>query len=444
MLKYVGAAISRHKHRFRNTFWLVGEDIFRRMLNFFLLIILTRYLGVARFGMLSYALNFLPMLPPLVALGTDKLTMQYLVHYPKKNAAVMGTALFIRSLMGVILIPVIFYVAYQLQPEDALLRWMMIIITSGVAFETSNVFGFWFQAKEKLAQAALARTVGFILAISWRLILIWVKAPLIAFAWSYLGERLLIFLCLGAVQMLTAKQFQRWRFDTKLAAELLRKGLPLMLTQLTLLLYLRLDIILLEHYSGPQAVGIYSLALRICDPLSYLGLALIMAFSPILIGLYKHKKKYYWQRLAGLGAGLSALGYLLIGLLIICAGPLIAWLFGPEYAAVGPLLSVLSWTVLLVYLGELKETTLILEKQQSFYFLSMVAALVLSVILNINLMPHYGFYGAAVARILVGVFFDLLLLLIYPPTRKLATVLMSSLLLFPLLRTMRGSFNGKN
>ncbi|MFC1517982.1 flippase [Candidatus Margulisiibacteriota bacterium] len=431
-MKIIGQLLDRHKPKLKNTFWLVGEDLFRRSLSFILLIFMTRYLGVISFGKLSYALNFLPMLPPLASLGTDKLTLQALVHYPKKNQAIVGTALFIRAVMGMLLIPVIFLIAYQLQPQDSLMRLLIIIATSGVAFEAGNVLAFWFQAKERLDRVALARSVAFSIAISWRLVLILKKASLITFAWSYLGERLLVFLCLLFFFRMSGGKPLAWRFDLNFARDLVRKGFPIMLTQAVILLYLRLDIVFLQYFKGAASVGIYALAAKLCEPLSFLGLALIMAFSPALISTYKKMKEKYWQKLAKLSAALSSIAYLLVVLVLLFGKPLIIFIFGQEYSLAGAVLGVLILNIFFVFIGDLRETTLILEKQQAFYFFSMLAALFASVLLNLNLIPRYGVYGVVWTKLTVALTFDLIITLLYPPTRKLAWTQIRSLLIYPL------------
>ena len=436
-MKLIKQLFIKHALKLKNTFWIVSEDVLRRALNFLLLIFLTRYLGVVQFGMLSYALNFLPMLPPLVALGTDKLTLQALIHHPKARNSIVGTALFIRSFMGILLIPVVFFMAGQLQPQDALMRWLVIIATSGVAFESSNVLAFWFQAKGRFDQVALARILGFSIALIWRFILIINKASLIVFVWSYLGERLLVLLSLLFFFKLSGGRPLAWKLDLKLAGDLIRKGSAIMFTQIVIMLYLYLDVILLQHFSGTRAVGIYSLANKLCEPLRFLGLAVVLAFSPALIHTYKKIKEDYWRKLGELSAVLCAAAYLLIIGSLFLSRPLIMFIFGQEYAESALILNYLVLLVFFVYFGDLKETTLILEKQQFFYFLCMTGTLLLSLVLNFQLIPVYGVLGMVWTKLMVGAFFDLLVLPLYPPTRRLAWVLISSLLLLPLFKKVR-------
>jgi O-antigen/teichoic acid export membrane protein len=77
---------------FANTSWLMGERILRMIVALFVGVYVARYLGPARFGLLSYAGSFVGLFGALATLGLDGIVVRELVKTPERRDELLGTA----------------------------------------------------------------------------------------------------------------------------------------------------------------------------------------------------------------------------------------------------------------------------------------------------------------------------------------------------------------
>lgn len=85
-----------------NIGWLLGERLFRMIMGFFLLAWTARYLGTDQFGELNYAIAFGALFLPLFQLASDQLIFRDLVRAPTLKEQILGTAFFIKFVIGII------------------------------------------------------------------------------------------------------------------------------------------------------------------------------------------------------------------------------------------------------------------------------------------------------------------------------------------------------
>ena len=131
---------------FKNTLALFFEKILRLVVGFFVIFLLTIYLGPEKFGLLSYAQTYISIAVSLAALGIDSIVTREIVKSPKEKDAILGTALCINILSSsIVILLVILLVSLS---EDLEVAIIISILSFSILFST---FGFlvdsYFQAK---------------------------------------------------------------------------------------------------------------------------------------------------------------------------------------------------------------------------------------------------------------------------------------------------------
>ncbi len=156
----------------------------------------------------------------------------------------------------------------------------------------------------------------------------------------------------------------------------------------------RLDVLLVNGFLGPAAVGIYGAAVGLAELLWYLPNAVGFVIFPKASATRAEEMNRFTPRVFGLTLGLTAVGAVVLALL----GPLlIRIVFGPAFSAsYAPLLALLPGIVLL---GGGKVLTSELAGRGYAHYNSINAgmALVLTVVLDLVLIPRLGVTGAAIA-----------------------------------------------
>src|SRR3970282_2232562 len=90
----------RFKKYFFNTSWLLVERVARTVIQVVVGIIVTRYQGPERFGLLSYAASYIGIFAAITSLGMDSIVVQMLVQSSEKRTSILSTSLILRLLSG--------------------------------------------------------------------------------------------------------------------------------------------------------------------------------------------------------------------------------------------------------------------------------------------------------------------------------------------------------
>jgi O-antigen/teichoic acid export membrane protein len=158
-------------------------------------------------------------------------------------------------------------------------------------------------------------------------------------------------------------------------------------------LYFRVDVFLLEQWSGLEAVAHYSAVFRLVDAMRLMPAAVLTVVLPRLFGA---RDPEFARRLAG---GLTAFAVVVT----LVAWPLASWLvsvaYGPAYADAAPILQVLLLSFPLLTLNYSLTHQLIGWNQPRAYALCCMAALVANLALNAWLIPQAAAVGAAWATL---------------------------------------------
>ena len=180
-------------------------------------------------------------------------------------------------------------------------------------------------------------------------------------------------------------------------ADILRASLPLALTALFIAMYQRLDQILLYKLAGVASVGLYAAALRIAESLNIIPLSLMASVFPLLARSYRTAPQDF-EKLYRLSFQLLAVVIFPAAMFItLFSRPLMLLIYGREFASAGPVLIILSWSLVFVFYGVVNKHILIAADLQKIdpFFTGVSAAVGIG--LNLILIPRFSYQGAAAA-----------------------------------------------
>jgi O-antigen/teichoic acid export membrane protein len=156
----------------------------------------------------------------------------------------------------------------------------------------------------------------------------------------------------------------------------------------------RLDMFIVNFFLGPAGVGIYTVTVRLAELLWYLPNAVGFVIFPKAAASEPEEMNVFTPRVFRITLGLTALGALGIG---VIGRPVINFVFSSAFiGAYMPLLVLLPGVVLLG--GSKVLTNEIAGRGYPHYnSLNAALALVVTVVLDLVLIPRYGVLGAALA-----------------------------------------------
>jgi PST family polysaccharide transporter len=413
-----------------NTGWLFADRILRMGVGLFVGVWVARYLGVQQFGVFNYATAFVALFSTLSTLGLDAIVVRSIVREPDKRSQILGTAFWLKLLGGIGALVLAVSCILVVRHDDSLTISLVAILSSVGIFQAFDTIDLWFQSQVQSKYTVIAKNTAFIIITLVKVILLSIHAPLIAFAWSNLGE-----VGLGAIGLMIYYKIKGyspwfWPWSLPLAKTLLNESWPLILSGLTVMLYMKIDQIMLGQMIGDKAVGIYSAATRISEVWYFIPMAIASSVSPAIYAAKEVSESLYYRRLEQVLRLLSLLSIVVAVPMSFLSGTIITILFGKSYEASAPILAIHIWTSLFVFMGVGTSSWFIAEGLTQFALRRTIIGAITNVFLNIFLIPAYSGVGAAIATVISQAVASFLSNATHPKTRKIFKLQIQSLIPF--------------
>lgn len=413
-----------------NTSWLVADRLLRMAVGFVLGVWIARYLGVAEYGLFSYATAFVYLFNPLVTLGLDNIVVRDIVQDPNTTGKSLGTAFGLRLMGSCIALLLAISTISIFRPNDSLLLGIVAILSISGIFQSMDVIDLWFQSQVKSKYTVFSKTIAFSCIALVKVGLIISQAPLIAFAWTSLAEISLGAIALAIIYRIRGHLFESWQWDFHSARKLLKDGLPLMLSSITIMIYMKVDQIMLGSLINDKSVGLYTAATRISEASYFIPSAILSSVTPYIYKARENSESEYSQYMIRLLRLMNAIG---IGIAIpvtILAPAIIQVCYGDAYTQSSAVLLVHIWAAIFVFMGLATTPCLIIEGLTNLALQRTTLGAIVNIGLNLVLIPRYTIVGAAIATVISQAIASYFSHALYPKTWKLFQLQTRSLIFF--------------
>jgi len=380
-----------------NIGWLFFDKIVRMGIGLFVGVWVARYLGPEQFGLLSYALAFVALFSAVASLGLDGIVIRNIVRDPSSRDETLGTVLILKFSGAILAIILVLTSISFLRRGDVLTFWLVAIISSGMIFQSFDAIDFWFQSQVKSKYIVYARNAAFIIIAGIKVLLIIRKAPLVAFAYAGAVEVALASAGLVLAYMATGNHIAALRGSFSRARTLFKDSWPLIFSGIMMLVYLRIDQVMLGQMVGDAEVGIYSAAVRLAEVWYFIPIAICSSIFPSIVEAKQVNENLFYSKLQKLYNLMVFVGYLVAVPVTFAGSWLVTSLYGSAYLKAGPMLSVLIWAGVFVNLGVARSSFLTAMNWTKVQFFTVALGCVVNVVLNYLLIPAYGGMGAVIA-----------------------------------------------
>lgn len=400
-----------------NIVWLFGDRILRMVIGLWVGVWLARYLGPEQFGHLNYSIALVTLFGTIAGLGLQDIVIRDLVKEPESVSQLLGTAFVVQFTGGVVAIMLIASFIIFRHPHDSLTKGIVSIISLTVIIKTTDVIKYWFEANVKSKYTVIIENGAFICIAITKLVLIIGHAPLIAFAWATLVEALIVAGGLLLLYELKVGYFRDWNLHKARALYLLRESWPLILSGVAIMVYMRVDQIMIGEMLGNQSVGIYTAAMRISEVWYFVPIAIMSSVFPSIIAAKDTGKDSYIDKLYTLYRLMFYLALTVCFLLTLVADIIIPSIYGSQYYEASSILKIHTWSGLFVAVGLVNGRWLLLENHLVTGTINTTLGALINIILNLILIPIYGIKGAALATLVSYGFASYFLLAVWKNTR---------------------------
>jgi O-antigen/teichoic acid export membrane protein len=387
-----------------NTGWQFADHVLRMGIGLIVGIWIARYLGPEQFGLLSYALAFVALFSTISSLGLDDIIVRDIVRDPRQKDKILGTAFFLKIIGGAITFIAATGTVLVLRPEESLSHWLVGIIAAGSVFQAFNVIEYWFHSQVAAKYSVLAKTAAFLICSLVKVALILVTAPLVAFAWVALFEVVVGAGGLIIAYMSKGYRFRDWSGSPRNAWGLFKDSWPLMFSGMVIVVYLRIDQVMLGEMAGNEELGIYSVAVRLAEVWFFIPTIIYWSVFPSIVEAKRTSDELFYERLQKLYNLMALTAYAVAVPVGFLAQWLVPTLFGEAYARGGLMLAVLIWANIFMSLEMARTSFLNAMNWTRIHLVTVSLGCALNIVLNYFLIPIYGGMGAVIAS-LIGYWF---------------------------------------
>jgi O-antigen/teichoic acid export membrane protein len=189
-------------------------------------------------------------------------------------------------------------------------------------------------------------------------------------------------------------------FKLSVARQLLKDSWPLIFSSLVVMVYMRIDQIMIKEMLGDYEVGIYSAAVRLSEAFYFIPMIMTASLFPAILNAKNQSDELYKIRLQRMYTFMVWLAIVIALPMTFLSDWLILSLFGQAYQEAGHVIVVHVWSSVFVFLGVAFSRYLVVENLTKIIFQRTLFGAVVNILLNVLLIPKYGVLGAALATLL--------------------------------------------
>lgn len=391
---------------------LTTERVSRIVLGTFVGIYVARYLGPERFGELSVAISIVSLFAFLPRLGLQNIIVRHLVSRKDNAAETLGTSLLLQISGGLAGFIAVWVVATSKILDSSGSGGLTIVVVGlSLLVRFADTFSWWYESEVRPHVVVFAKLVSLVSFALLKISLIYQGAGLVWFAACLAGEEFLASAIIILWTYRSTEEFPKTlRFNAGLAREFLKQSYPLLLSAVTISMYMNTDRIMIDLVKGGQETGLYSAATRISEAFYFIPEVVMASIFPSLVRYKESDESRYYMELQRLLNALARIALSLAFVFSIFSKEIILGIYGQEFRGSWLVLCITMWTLVFVCMGSVAGRVYILEGKTSLVLWRSVCAASMNIVLNVIMIPRLGGAGAAIATLIAqvsaGILFD--------------------------------------
>lgn len=380
-----------------NTAWLISDRILRMGIGLVVGVWVARYLGPEGYGQLSFAGSYVMLFSAIALFGLESIVVRELVIHADERDAILGTSCMIRLFAGIASYLIALTILFVLRPDDRLILIMVALLGSSLVLQALDVADLWFQSQIASYFSVISRFSAFFVSSVVKISMVLAGASITSITIATASEIFFAAIALGISYRLSGAKIGRWRWSSEWFQKLLSGSVPMVFSGIVLMVYLRIDQVMLGALASEAEVGFYAAAVRISEVWYFVPTAIVSSVFPGLIKLREIDETLFNQKLQRLYNLMAFLGYAVAIPVTFVSPWLVKLLFGVAYQPSSQLLAVLIWAGLFANLTVVRNAHFIaIERGRALLWCTTLGAS-FNVLLNLILIPRYGAMGAAIS-----------------------------------------------
>ena len=382
----------------QNLFWSVVGKMVNLFSGLLVGIIVARYLGPTHYGLMNYVISYVFLFMTFATFGLDNIEIREEARKQVPYTTIIGTAFGLKVGFGLLFMGLVIGTSWLMEAEGYT-TLLIAIYSLTIVLNSFTVIRNYFTAivqNEYVVKAEITRTL---LGICIKVILLLLHASLTWFLLAYMFD--FVLLASGYVVAYHAKigRTREWHFSREYASFLLKESFPLLLTNAAVIIYQRIDQVMIGQMIDKTSVGYFAVASKFVEVLIYIPMMLAQTITPVLVRIREQSQEEYVrksQQFMNLSLWLSLLASAITSAV---AYWLIRYTFGTVYLPAVAILQIMAFKATSVALSNTAGAMLVTEGLQRYAILRDGFGCLVCIVLNYLLLPRYGIMAAAFVAI---------------------------------------------
>ena len=390
-------------------------------------ILVARYLGPDKYGLMNYVISYVSIFTVISTFGLENIEIRELSKNPQRKDYILGTCLAMRFAFSclALLLVILSLIIHQ---ADRFTTVMILLYTSTLFTGCFNVVRNYFTSivkNEYIVKSEIARTcIGALLKI----VLLWMKAPLEYFIIATAFDTVLVASGYVLSYHKIIGNINDWKFDRKLVPYLLNESFPLMLSGAAVIIYQRIDTVMIGNMIDEESVGYFATAGKFLELILFLPTILTQTITPLLIQTREQGTSIEYEIKKRQFIGIVVWVSILLAVIVsVAAYPLVYFTYGVKYLPAVPVLQIMAWKTVGMALSSSGGQIIIMEGVQKWAFIRNILGCLVCIGLNLLFIPQYGIVGSAWVTIITTMISGTLANVLIPPYWKILKIQLRAL-----------------
>lgn len=366
--------------------------ILNLVLGIFVTLVLVRGLGSHSFGVWSTVFAVSGIAANVGELGLNAIAVNRAAREPDREQEWLGVLLALRLILAVPIAAVSIVAVLLISPTTEA-QIAGVIISCSLLTGAPGAIGAIFQLRVRNHISMAIMTFNSVIWGAGVFTVALLSGGIVAYAIVFVATSAVT----TAVSVVVALRMThvRLRGTRHLWPSVLRLGVPAGIAGMLVTLYVRLDQILVFDIAGSRQAGLYGAANRLLEQIQFIPAAVMTTLFPLIVAAHARRSKRAHVLLQGAAEYLAMASLPILAFTIVAARPIVIVLFGDEFAGAAAALPMLAGAFVSISFGYLVGNMVVALELQRRFARYAAAGLVLNVILNVLLIPSYGFVAAA-------------------------------------------------
>lgn len=386
-----------------NVIWSLGGKTVNMASALFVGILVARYLGPENYGIMNYVISYVAIFTVFATFGLDNIEIRELSRQNDKKDTILGTCFGLRILFAVLayLGIVCSLIVYKTDRFTS-----MMILTYGLTLftGTGNILRNYFTSivqNKYIVKSEIFRTF---VGASIKILLLLMKAPLEYFIYAQIFDTALVASGYYISYKSIVGSVRQWKFDKTIVWFILKESFPLVLSGAAVIIYQRIDQVMIGNMLNKAEVGYFATAGKFVDLIIFLPTVLVQTVTPMLIREKEGYPETYEAKKRTFVSIVTWTSVIISLTFSILAYWLITYTYGEKYSPAIPVLQIMAFKAVGMALSASGGQIIIMERIQKWAFIRNIMGCVLCIALNYFLIPKYGIIGSASVTIVTVIF----------------------------------------